>query len=150
MRSGSFAVLLAGLLAGSGASAAVIQIVNMDATGEGLNDPAPFTPIGGNTATTLGQARLNVLNEAARIWGQQISSPMTIVVEAQFDALTCSASSATLGSAGPVTFFTGGTLPLPNVLYPAALADALTGRNVNNRNDVSARFNSSVWETPTA
>jgi len=137
--------VLGALLAWQGAAAAVITIVNMDAAGEGLNDPESFTPIGGNNATTLGQARLNVLNEAARIWGQQISSPINIVVEAQFDSLACSFTTATLGSAGPLTFFTGGTLPLPNVLYPAALADALTGLNVNNRNDISAKFNSSIW-----
>ena len=56
-------------------SAATITIQVMDAAGEGFNDTTPFTPIGGNNATTLGQARLNVFTEAARLWGQLISSP---------------------------------------------------------------------------
>ena len=36
-----------------------VLVNNLDAVGEGFNDPAPFTPVGGNSATTLGQARLN-------------------------------------------------------------------------------------------
>jgi len=135
---------LAFLLGLPSAHAATITILNMDGANEGLNDPAPFTPTGGNIAHTLGQARLNVLNEAARIWGLQLGSPVVIVVEAQFNDLDCAGSSGVLGSAGARSFFTGFSGGLPGVLYPAALADALSGLNLNGRNDITAQFNSRV------
>ena len=46
--------------AGSAVQAANITIVPTDPAGEGFNDPTAFTPVGGNNATTLGEARLNV------------------------------------------------------------------------------------------
>lgn len=130
------------------AQAANITVLNLDGAGEGLNDPAPFTPVGGNSATTLGQARLNVLNEAARVWGLQLGSPVTIVVEAKFDDLECSTTSGTLGSAGPKTFFTGFNGAVPGVLYAAALADAITGQDLNGRNDINAQFNGLIGGNP--
>ena len=63
-----------GWLASGAASAATITILVMDAPDEGFNDQTAFTPIGGNTATTLGAARLNVFNKAAQMWGQLINS----------------------------------------------------------------------------
>ncbi len=48
---------------------ATITVVNRDGVNEGLNDPTPFTPIGGNAATTVGQARLKAFEYAATIWG---------------------------------------------------------------------------------
>ena len=104
MRPAGARVILAamGLLAAGAASAATFTVQVMDAADEGFYDPTPFTPIGGNNATTVGQARLNVFNEAARLWGQLINSTTTIVVEATFDPLTCSANSGVLGSAGPI------------------------------------------------
>ena len=149
-----WALLLAGLGLAGAAPAATVTIQVMDAVGEGFHDTTPFTPIGGNNATTLGQARLNVFNEAARLWGQLINSSVTIVVEARFDPLTCSASSGVLGSAGPTWIFHDfPNAPLPDVFYPAALADALAGNNLAGTNgngtqygftDISATFNSTV------
>ena len=81
--------------------AATFTIRSTDSAGEGFNDPAPFAPIGGNNATTLGQARMNVLQEATRIWGSLLQSNVPIIIDVAFDAQTCSASSGTLGSAGP-------------------------------------------------
>lgn len=51
------------------ADAANFSIRSTDSAGVGLNDATAFTPVGGNSATTLGQARMNVLLEAARILG---------------------------------------------------------------------------------
>ena len=125
--------------------AATFTFVNQDAAGEGLSDTAAFTPAGGNNATTLGQARMNVLQEAGRVWGQQLSSSVPIVVEAKFDPLTCTATTGTLGSAGArVGFASFPGAPLPNVFYPAALADALSGTNLNSENDIAATFSSTV------
>lgn len=126
------------------AATATFVVVIKDAAGVGLNDSTAFTPVGGNTATTLGQARLNVIKEAGRIWGDQISSSQPIIIDAKFDAQTCTATSGTLASAGPFTYFTGGNLPLANALYPAALADALSSSNVNQRDDINMTINSNV------
>lgn len=144
-----------GWLASSDLSAATITIQVMDAAGEGFNDPTAFTPIGGNNATTLGQARLNVFNKAAQMWGQLITSPVTIVVEATFDPLTCSNTKGVLGSAGPMYFwrsFPGA--PLADFFYPGALADALnghglTGPDMKPKHAISAQFNSKVNGDPT-
>lgn len=147
MKPAAYRVVLAmlGLLAAGAASAATFTIQVMDAPGEGFNDPTPFTPMGGNSATTLGQARLNVFNEAARLWGQLINSAKTIVVEAAFDPLTCGANTGVLGSAGPLYIwhdFPGA--PVANVFYPGALADALSGQNLGAKHAISAQFNSDV------
>lgn len=154
-------VLLVGLVALGmtlGAQAASIVIQVSDGPGEGFNDPTPFTPMGGNNAQTIGQARLNVFNEAARLWGLLINSPVTIVVEASFDPLTCSAGTGVLGSAGPTWIFHDFSgAPLPRVFYPAALADALHGGNITGTSngttygvtDISAQFNSAINGDPT-
>ncbi len=147
MRRAGIGILLAtlGWLASSAAPAATITIQVMDAAGEGFNDPTPFTPIGGNNATTLGQARLNVFTEAARLWGQLITSTQAIVVEASFDPLTCSANTGVLGSAGPMWLFRDFPgAPFPKVFYPGALADALSGVNQGGKHAISAQFNSKV------
>ena len=133
------------MLTGASASAATFSFVNMDGSGEGLNDAAPFTPVGGNTATTVGQARVNVLVEAGRVWGLQLGSNVTIVAEAKFDPLTCTATTGTLGSAGArVGFANFSGAPIANVFYPAALADALSGSNLNAEDDIAATFSSAL------
>lgn len=133
------------------AEAATITIQVKDAAGEGFNDTTPFTPIGGNPATTLGQARLNVFNLAAQLWGALVNSNVNIVVEATFDPQTCSASSGTLGSAGPKWVFRdfpGATVP--NVYYPSALANALHNSVISTSNpgDITAAFNSTIGGDP--
>ena len=84
-------------------AAASLQIVNLDGPGEGLNDSTPVAPVGGNAGTTLGQQRMNVLQGVASAWSARLSSPVPILVGAQFDDLDCSSTSATLGSTGPST-----------------------------------------------
>jgi hypothetical protein len=153
MKRAARACALAALCLGavSLAQSATITIQNMDSAGEGLNDPMPFTPIGGNPATTLGQARLNVLNRAAQLWGALINSSSTIVVEAKFDPLTCMPSSATLGTAGPKWMFHDfPSAPLPQVFYPAALASAINPalNRSNSAGDIVATFNSTVNGDP--
>src|ERR1700693_2346171 len=81
--------------------AATLTVLNNDGPGEGFNDPTPKAPGGGNPGTTLGAQRLIAFQHAADIWGGLLSSSVTIRVGATFDALSCSASSAVLGSAGP-------------------------------------------------
>jgi hypothetical protein len=108
-----------------------------DAIGEGFNDPAPFTSIGGNTATTLGEARLNVFREAARIWGGLIAENLTVTVIAGFEPMDCGNTTGTLGGAGPESFY------LRNgYWYPGPLFGALTGRSA--LATITASFNSRV------
>ena len=114
------------------ASAATISIINADAAGEGLNDPTPVAPVGGNSGTTLGAQRLIALQHAASIWAGILDSSVTIRVQSRFDPLTCNGSDAVLGSGAPtytVTLTGGGTVP--NTWYPAALANRITGSDTN-------------------
>ena len=79
--------------------AATITIV----PGAGFSDPTPATPVGGNTGTTIGQQRLIAFQKGAEIWGNALESSVEILVDASFVSLFCNASSATLGSAGPIS-----------------------------------------------
>ncbi len=128
------------------AGAATIIINNIDGAGEGFNDATPFAPVGGNPATTLGQARLNAFQYAAELAGACLVSNVTIVVNAAMNPLTCNATSAVLGSAGAVSVlrdFAGA--PLAGTWYPMALANAITGVDNDPGNpDISAQFNSSI------
>ncbi len=133
-------------------AAATITIINLDDPGEGFNDPAPFIPVGGNTATTLGQARLNAFQYAANIWGRLLSSTVPILVDANMDPLGGDANLATLGGTSPNTAhmnFPGA--PRPNTWYVAALANKLSGADLNpapssvtSDSDMDAVFNSDL------
>lgn len=161
MKSAAPLVSLAAMGLAFGAQAATITIQVTDGAGQGFNDPTPFTPMGGNNATTLGHARLNVFNEAARLWGLLINSNVPIVVTASFAPLTCSAGSGVLGSAGPTWVFHdfsgAATAPMPGVFYPGALANALHGSRISGtsngmpygQTDINATFNSSINGDPT-
>src|SRR5690349_21178092 len=117
--------LLASSLAPA-AGAATITIVNADGAGEGFNDPTVVAPVGGNPGTTVGQQRLNVFQYAANIWGALLPSSVTIVVRAQFNPQTCTATSATLGSTSPFTAFANFSgAPFPNHWYHVAEANRL-------------------------
>ena len=128
------------------AGAATITIVNNDGAGEGFNDPTPRAPVGGNPGITLGQQRLQVFQQAAAIWGGLLPSSVVIQVRAQFNPQTCSATSAVLGSAGPVTAhrdFAGA--PFAGTWYHQALANRLFGADLSAPNpDINATFNSNI------
>jgi len=141
------------------AQASTITIVNKNAdpsTGQcdatfntGFCDPAPAAPVGGNPGTTLGEQRLNVFREAARIWGELLPSAVEIKVDAQFTPLDCEETSASLGSAGPLTFyrdFPGA--PQSGTWYPKALANQIAGRDLGSSlSDIRARFNSELGQS---
>jgi len=122
-----------------------IVIVNMDSPGEGFNDNTPAVPVGGNTGLTIGQQRLQVFEFVARIWESVIDSNVIIRVEAKFDPLICSTSSAVLGSAGPTTVqrdFTNA--PFSNTYYSIAHANSLAGSDLSSLADISATFNADI------
>jgi len=138
------AVALTGILAASAASAAAtIVIINMDGAGEGFNDPTVVAPVGGNAGTTLGQQRLIAFQAAANKWGATLTSSVTITIDASFDPLTCTATTAVLGSAGANTVesdFPGSMVP--GTWYSAALANKLNGTDLDTfDSDITAQFN---------
>lgn len=143
IRSLGVLLILSVALAAGGAGAATISIVNNDGVGEGFNDPTPRAPVGGNPGTTLGAQRLFVFQHAASIWGSILPSNVEILVRAQFNPQTCTATSAVLGSAGPVTVhrdFAGA--PFAGFWYHQSLGNRLAGVDLSPTNpDITATFN---------
>ena len=123
-----------------------IVIVNMDPPGVGFNDPTPATPIGGNMGTTLGQQRLIAFEHAASIWEAAIDSNVTIRVRANFGPLSCTATSATLGSAGPRGIWANTpNIREPNTWHHVALANKQAGIDVDPAtDDITASFNANI------
>ena len=132
--------------AGSASAAATIVITNVNAAGVGFNDTTPATPVGGNTGTTLGQQRLNAFTFAANTWGQTLTSNVTINIQAQFSPLTCTATSATLGSAGATQVFRDfAGAPVAGAWYSYALANKLFGAEIGTGTpQINANFNSNL------
>ena len=127
------------------ASATQIIISNLDGAGEGFNDTTAVAAAGGNPGTTLGQQRLNVFAHAAKLWEAVIGSNVTIIVEAKFDPLTCSATQGVLGSAGPATVFRNfPNVPTVNTWYPVSLANSLANSDLSVNADITATFNSDI------
>lgn len=77
---------------------------------------------------------------AIDIWETKISSPVTIRVDAYWEPL----GTGVLGAAGPNDFLSNFTnAPRANTWYPAALANKLTGTDLEPSNpDIVAQFNS--------
>ncbi|HJW14710.1 MAG TPA: PA domain-containing protein [Thermoanaerobaculia bacterium] len=153
-RSIAAAALAAGLFGACASpllASAKITVLNTDGPGAGFNDATPATPVGGNSGTTVGEQRLIAFQAAADIWGSLLDSSVEIRIQASFTPLTCDATSATLGSAGPmqvVSDFAGA--PFPNTWYVSALGnkiaekDLLPGDPKTNADDIRARFNSNL------
>lgn len=148
-RSATLALLLIAVLAiapASSLSAAVsIEIVNLDAAGEGLNSSTPWTGRGGNSATTLGEARRVAIEFAAQVWSEQLDSRVPIRIGVSFDPLG-GGSVTILGKGGPESVFRDFTgAPLPSTWYPSALADRLAGIDLAPGDlDLLMQFNSDV------
>lgn len=157
IKAGIFALVAVGVafsaLPMTASANATIVVLNIDGPGEGFNDTTPRAPIGGNSGTTVGQQRLIAFQAAAAIWGATIDSAVPIRIRAAFDPLTCTATSATLGSAGAYNIWSNfpGAIS-PTVWYAEALANKLTRVDLSPINpldptdsaDINARFNSSI------
>jgi hypothetical protein len=130
--------------------AADVVIIPFDGPGVGFNDPTPVEPVGGNTATTLGEQRLAVFNLAAQEWGSKLESDVPIIVAAFFGPQPCSPTSGVLASAGPTTVFRDAPeFPLPATWYVGALADSLTGVDQSpGVVDIVTRFNGDIGVNP--
>jgi hypothetical protein len=126
--------------------AVTFELVNADAPGEGLNDPTPVLPEGGNPATTVGEARRRVLAQVFSQVGCHLDSVVPVKVSVHFDPLLCTIDSAVLANAGPWQAsrnFPGA--PLSNTFYPVALANARAGVDLDAANpDVFMNFNAGL------
>lgn len=119
--------------------------INLDEANEGFNDSTAVAPVTGNLGTTLGQQRINVFLAALSEWGGILNSAVDIRVQAHFDVLFCNSSSATLGSAGPLTAHRNFTnAPLLDTWYGGALANSIAGSDLSSNNDINATFNSAL------
>jgi hypothetical protein len=141
--------LLAASLATPPLAAATIVIHVTDAAGQGFNDTTPVTPVGGNTGTTLGQQRMLVFQEVARIWGSLIPSNVTIKVDSSFQPLTCSATSAVLGQTSATSSVSDfANAPRAHTWYARAEADKLSGTELDPATSaMNATFNSQLGQT---
>lgn len=134
------AILFLSFISAKGSATIVVQ--NNDGPGVGFNDPTPVAPVGNNPGTTLGQQRLNAFQYAANIWGAILNSNATIVVRASWEPLTCTSTTAVLGSAGSDDIFRNFTgAQFANTWYSAALANALAGSDLDADHEINARFN---------
>jgi hypothetical protein len=152
LRTLATASLLA-LLAMPAFAAATITIINMDGPGEGFNDATPAAPVGGNAGTTVGQQRLLCFQQAASIWGATLTSSVPIQIQAAFNPLSCTATSAVLGSAGPrFVELNDPTFEFQNYWYHEALANKQAGVDLtppfgtDNGSDINAQFNSNLGQ----
>ncbi len=129
--------------------AATITIVNMDGAGEGFNDPTPAVPVGGNSGTTVGQQRLIVFQQAAAIWGGILPSAVEIRVTAAFNPLSCTSTTAVLGSCGATQIYRDfAGAEFAGTWYCKALADKLDGTDLNPASaDMNAQFNTNLGAT---
>jgi hypothetical protein len=143
------ATFLAGALATASYGSATINIINLDGAGEGFNDPTPVAPVGGNPGTTIGQQRLNCFTHAAAIWGSTLTSSVPINIQAAFNPLSCTSTSAVLGSAGPLSVSANNpSYEFQGFWYHQALANKEAGVDVDpSNNDINAQFNSNLGQT---
>jgi len=124
-----------------------ISLNMLNNANEGLNDNSAVAPIGGNIGITLGQQRQNVIHFAARLLEQVIDSSVPITIDAEFDALSCSSTAATLGSSGPSSYHYGNAssnYPVANTYYVQALANSITGNDLSTASDMTLTFNSDI------
>lgn len=75
---------------------------------------------------------------AANIWGSYLDSEIPVRVQVDWEDRD---DDRLLASAGPGTLFRGFTGSRPNTWYPVALAEAITGRQLNAANDPDIRVN---------
>jgi hypothetical protein len=134
VRSERLAILSLALLLGAvpAFGQATFQVVNVDAAGTGLNDPTPVSPVGGNTATSLGAQRIAALQYGLSLWTSRVNSSLPIRVQASFatdSSITCTATDAVLAQTGPQEVFRDDpTFPQQGVWYVGALANEFSGQ----------------------
>lgn len=135
---------------GQAQAAATLVINNINGPGVGFNDPTPALPVGGNSGTTLGEQRFIAFGHALNLWGATLNSNQPIIINAQFSALTCTATAAVLGSAGATSVFRDfANAPKAATWYPYALANKISGAYLGTLNapQISANFNVNLGQS---
>jgi hypothetical protein len=121
---------------------ALVTITTTDGENEGFNDTTPTTPIGGNSGTTIGEQRLNVFNRAAELLSAQFDISVPMIINANFNPLTCDQFEATLGQAGPLSAQID---EASRSIIPMPLYNQLIGYDYKpDQADIQATFNSSI------
>jgi len=149
------ALVVAGVLGLAGnASAATLTVINKDPAGQGLNDPKPATPVGGNYGTTRGEQARIVFEFAANMWGAVLKSDGPIAIDAKFAALQCDAQGVVLGSTGTngtARFTDAANLPAGaklNIWYPGSLINAFIGGDASSGlSEMTMSFNGALGST---
>ncbi len=135
------------ITAGGDVAGFIINIT--DSASEGLNDPTSAPPVGGNPGTTIGEQRLIVVQEAARVWAEALDINTDVVLNIRFDELECDDQSGVIGAASPIDAnrrFAGA--PSANTWYVSALANNLAGTDLSpGKADIDAFFNSRIGTT---
>jgi hypothetical protein len=141
-----FAIATVLIISSSSFGAVTVTVKNNDGAGVGFNDNTPVSPIGGNSGTTLGQQRLIAAQHAANLWGAVLNSNVPIVIGATWrNDLFCATDGATLASAGSQGAEKNFLGAVPFTLYPEALANALSGTDLNGSTvEITARFNTRI------
>jgi hypothetical protein len=125
-----------------------VQMYYFDPDGVGVRDETPIAPSPTNPATTLGEARYNVMEAVAKVWGDAIDSPVPIRVAVISVPLSCNRFEGTLADSRP--FYTMKGEPgwgRTDTVYPAALANKLSGKiNEPTAPEIIIRLNSRVGE----
>ena len=115
----------------------------------GFNSATVVSAIDGNNGTTVGAQRKLSFIKAAEIIAAQVDTPQALLVDADFNNLSCDAGSATLGSAGAVTNL-GNVTPSAGVLntfYPVGLINAIGNNDYDVNSDITAQFNANIGTT---
>jgi YVTN family beta-propeller protein len=130
------AVALGGLLLAHAVHAVPIAIVYGDAAGEGFFDPI------------LGSARRSAFEFAVHQWETTLAGNVPITIAATMEALGGSGDSALLASTTTTTLHRNFGGAAPNVWYGAALANELSGHDVNGADtpEITIMFNADVDE----
>jgi hypothetical protein len=127
---------------------ATFQIVNGDTAGTGLNDPTPVSPVGGNSATTLGAQRMAALQYGLSLWASRVNSSLPIRVQASFatdSSITCTATDAVLAMTGPQEVFRDDpTFPQQGVWYAGALVNELSGQVQTTMPEIATTFSGKI------
>jgi len=122
--------------------------------GVGFDDTTLPKPgqAGNNPGNNLGELRLNLFQEAAKVWADILNSTVTITVNAKFENFgpdECVGNATQLGHAGPTSTQENFGAGDANIAYAVALAESLSGTNQNFGDaEIDAAFNNRVDHDP--
>ncbi len=95
---------------------------------DGWFDATAFTPVGGNSATTLGEARRNAVLKAVELMTENIQSEVPLIIQGCWPTdLETSANSAVLANAAPRTFIFNSPGLTDNTWYPIPVVERING-----------------------